>query len=125
MPRFSVGFGRRKSTAAAEELQNAQVAAGPSFRVLERTEVTPGKSFDGGARLSKATTTAIYPRNDMSQLSVEDNMFSDIKTNRYVCPSPPSPTLSHVTHSRSRFACVPRGPHLSLRSTGCGRVAWT
>jgi hypothetical protein len=97
MPRFSVGFGRRKSTAAAEELQNAQVAAGPSFRVLERTEVTPGKSFDGGARLSKATTTAIYPRNDMSQLSVEDNMFADLKTNRYVVKKP---TLTRSPMSR-------------------------
>ncbi|KAH6685250.1 hypothetical protein F5X68DRAFT_222838 [Plectosphaerella plurivora] len=112
MPRFSVGFGRRKSTAAAEELQNAQLAtaasAGPSFRVLERTEVTPGKSFDGGARLSKATTTAIYPRNDMSQLSVEDNMFADIKTNRGSGSSNTTKTAS--TDASSRHSNVSTAP---------------
>lgn len=87
MPRFSVGFGRRKSTAAADELQNAQLVADqPSFRVLERSELSNGKSFDGGARLSKATTTAVFPsRSELHHLTVEDNMFADLKNNnRYV-----------------------------------------
>jgi hypothetical protein len=75
MPRFSVGFGRRKST--ADNLNDA--IAEPSFRVLDRTEVV-GKSFDGGARLSAKThhmpTTSV-------DINVEDNIFAEMKANRY------------------------------------------
>lgn len=92
MPRFSVAFGRRRSTVNSEEfLQNGPVTTGDqqqqqsSFRVLERTEVGGNKSFDGGHRLLKAATTAIPPKH-YNDLSLEDNMFADVKNNRYVHP---------------------------------------
>lgn len=92
MPRFSVAFGRRRSTVNSDEfLQNGPVATGDqqqqqsSFRVLERTEVGGNKSFDGGLRLLQATTTAIPPKQHYD-LSLEDNMFADSKNNRYVHP---------------------------------------
>lgn len=79
MPRFPVAFGRRKS--AADSLENVP-AAEPSFRVLERAEVVNGKSFDGGARL--AARTHHLPQTSVSGISIEDNIFADLKTNRYV-----------------------------------------
>jgi len=81
MPRFSVAFGRRKST--ADNLDN-DVIAEPSFRVLDRSEVAPppGKSFDGGA--SYAAKTHAYAKHSVSDIRVEDNLFADLKpqTNR-------------------------------------------
>lgn len=80
MPRFSVAFGRRKSP--ANDLGN-DVIAGPSFRVLDRSEVAPGKSFDGGARL--AAKSHAYAKHSVSDIRVEeDNLFADLKpqTNR-------------------------------------------
>ncbi|KXH63673.1 hypothetical protein CSAL01_12701 [Colletotrichum salicis] len=92
MPRFSVSFGRRRSTVNSEEFHDEPVETTTkerptSFRVLERTEVGAGagqKSFDGGHRLLKATTMAIPPK-QYSDLSLEDNnIFADVKNNRYV-----------------------------------------
>jgi hypothetical protein len=97
MPRFPVAFGRRKSTATAEDFQDAQVAAGPSFRVLERSEVAGGKSFDGGARLSRAAGQ--MPRTTVTDLPMEENMFADLKSNRY-------------GFSRSPYRYMPRSPLL-------------
>jgi hypothetical protein len=79
MPRFSVAFGRRKST--ADNLDNEAIAE-PSFRVLDRSEVAPGKSFDGGARFAAKTHT--FPKHSVSDIRVEDNLFADLKpqTNR-------------------------------------------
>ncbi|KAH6625955.1 hypothetical protein B0J18DRAFT_408344 [Chaetomium sp. MPI-SDFR-AT-0129] len=77
MPRFSVAFGRRKST--ADNLENAAVT-GPSFRVLERTEVVGPKTFDGGAGLT--TTTHSIHRSTDSNVTVDDNIFADLKPNR-------------------------------------------
>jgi hypothetical protein len=84
MPRFSVAFSRRKSAATAEEFQNAQVAAPEqsSFRVIERTELPGGKSFDGGARLARASGTPLPRPNTMVDLSMDDNIFADMKGNR-------------------------------------------
>jgi hypothetical protein len=84
MPRFA--FGRRKST--ADNLENAPVP-GSSFRVLERTEVVGSKPFDGGARLS-ATTHSLH-RSTGSDLTVDDNIFADLKSNRYVPELPFDP----------------------------------
>lgn len=78
MPRFPVTF-RRKSTAAEDP--NGPIAE-HSFRVLERSEVSNGKSFDGGARLAKMTGTA--PKTSISDLATEDNLFAGLKNNRYV-----------------------------------------
>lgn len=77
MPRFPVTF-RRKSTA---EDPNGPIAE-PSFRVLERSELSTGKSFDGGARLAKMT--AVAPRTNVSDVAMEDNLFAGLKNNRYV-----------------------------------------
>ncbi|KAL1836939.1 hypothetical protein VTJ49DRAFT_4452 [Mycothermus thermophilus] len=73
MPRFSVNFGRRKST--ADNLENATVA--PSFRVLERSEVVASKQFEGGVKVA-----AVSHRSTGSDVSVEDNIFADLKPNR-------------------------------------------
>lgn len=82
MPRFA--FGKRRSTAEGDN----EVAA-PSFRVLDRSEVSEGngKNFDGGARLSAKTQT--LPRTTVSDLTYEDDLFADYKpnTNRYVLVS--------------------------------------
>ena len=82
MPRFPVAFGRRRST--VDNPENAPLAE-PSFRVLERNQVAaaPGKSFDGGARLAAKTQHLANP-SISSQLTAEDNIFADLKTNRYV-----------------------------------------
>ncbi|KAH8889503.1 hypothetical protein GQ53DRAFT_869948 [Thozetella sp. PMI_491] len=77
MPRFPVGFGRRRST--VDNPENAPLAE-PSFRVLERVEVNPGKSFDGGARL--AARSHLAKPSISSELNVDDNIFADLKTNR-------------------------------------------
>jgi hypothetical protein len=57
--------------------QNAPVE--PSFRVLERNDAGPGKSFDGGARMR---TVGGKPRTVATELTAEDNIFADLKTNR-------------------------------------------
>jgi hypothetical protein len=80
MARFSVAFGRRKSS--ADNLENAAVT-GPSFRVLERTEVVGSKPFEGGMRVA-AVTHSIQHRPTGSDVTVDDNMFADLKSNRYV-----------------------------------------
>lgn len=77
MPRFPVNF-RRKSTA---EDPHGPIAE-PSFRVLERSQVSTGKSFDGGARLAKMTAGA--PKSNIPDIAVEDNLFAGLKNNRYV-----------------------------------------
>lgn len=83
MPRFSTAFTRRKSTAAADELQNAELVTPQrpvsSFRVLERNDFS-GKSFDGGARMARASTTPIAKPGQPDH-NVEDNMFADLKVN--------------------------------------------
>ena len=63
MPRFPVAFGRRRST-VTDDFQNVPVTEGSSFRVLERSEVATGKSFEGGAkgsRLSRAPNSFPLP----------------------------------------------------------------
>jgi hypothetical protein len=77
MPRFSVAFGRRKST--ADNLENATVT-GPSFRVLERTDLVGSKAFDGGVRLAAATHA--YHKSTGSDVTIDDNLFADVKPNR-------------------------------------------
>lgn len=74
MPRFA--FGKRKSIAEGDN----DVAA-PSFRVLERSEVSDqnGRSFDGGVRLS--AKTHVLPRTTAVDVSYEENIFADVKPN--------------------------------------------
>ncbi|KAM0642263.1 hypothetical protein D7B24_006316 [Verticillium nonalfalfae] len=113
MPRFSVGFGRRKSTAAEDVFQNVDVASNEpsSFRVLERTDVSAGKSFDGGVRMGmgRATTSTVYQKPNLSQSSVEDNMFADLKpSNRGSGSSNTTKTAS--TDASSRHSNVSTAP---------------
>lgn len=106
MPRFPVAFGRRKST--ADNLENAPITQ-PSFRVLDRSQVGGGQSsFDGGARLAARART--YSKASMSDITVEDNIFADLKTNRYV-PVPPFAThyfrmVSYTPFMPWRSRCV-------------------
>jgi hypothetical protein len=86
MPRFSAPFNRRKSAAASEELQNAQSHSiapveQPSFRVIERKDVMNGKSFDGGARMARASGSNT-PKRHYLEPEAEENMFADMKNNR-------------------------------------------
>lgn len=55
---------------------------GPSFRVLERTEVVGAKPFDGGVKLTTMTHSLHKPTR--SDVTVDDNIFADLKPNRYV-----------------------------------------
>ncbi|KAJ4295776.1 hypothetical protein N0V88_004478 [Collariella sp. IMI 366227] len=77
MPRFSVAFGRRKSS--ADNIDHA-AATGPSFRVLERTEVVGAKPFDGGARFAHMNHS--NHKSSPSDATAEDNIFADLKSNR-------------------------------------------
>ncbi|KAK2593387.1 hypothetical protein QQS21_008918 [Conoideocrella luteorostrata] len=81
MPRFSVAFAKRKS--AADILENAPMTSPdtPSFRVIERTEINSGRSFDGGARMARASKS-FPPKTNLLDLGAEDNMFADLKVNR-------------------------------------------
>jgi hypothetical protein len=78
MPKLPKSFGRRRSTAnALEEIQDSSPVQ-PSFRVFERPD-GGSKSFDGGVKLAKySPKLASYQRHN------EDNMFEDLKFNRYV-----------------------------------------
>lgn len=119
MPRFA--FGKRKSTAEGEN-----DTATPSFRVLERSEVSDGnnKSFDGAARFS-AKPNALA-KTTVSDVSYEDNIFADFKptTNRYVRE------LLHSSHLLNNEAVAPgilsispQGvPNLSYPGNSCLRA---
>ncbi|WDK18870.1 hypothetical protein CGRA01v4_10157 [Colletotrichum graminicola] len=119
MPRFSVSFGRRRSTVDSDEFHEEPVATKErptSFRVLERTEVGGQKSFDGGHRLVKATATAIPPKNNHSDLSLEDNnnnnsnMFADVKNNRLRGSGSSNTTKTTSTDTSSRHSNVSTTP---------------
>ncbi|GAB0136476.1 hypothetical protein EsDP_00004777 [Epichloe bromicola] len=81
MPRFSVAFAKRKS--ASDALDNVPTTSPdtPSFRVIERSEIESGRSFDGGARMAK-TSKLFPPKTNLLDLGAEDNMFADLKVNR-------------------------------------------
>ncbi|KAJ0168651.1 hypothetical protein CTA2_2925 [Colletotrichum tanaceti] len=103
MPRFSVSFGRRRSTVNSDEFHEEPTATKErptSFRVMDRTEVGGQKSFDGGHRLVKATTTVIPSKKNYSDPSLGDNMFSDVKNNRGSGSSNTTKTTSTDTSSR-------------------------
>ncbi|KAI9053455.1 hypothetical protein LZ554_002413 [Drepanopeziza brunnea f. sp. 'monogermtubi'] len=75
MPKFSKGFGRRKST--LNELHDSREAgAESSFKVFER-EDPASTSFHGGRKLGKATTVPPPLRPKTSVLD-DDNMFENI-----------------------------------------------
>lgn len=79
MPRFGVAFNRRRSTVTSEDFQHGQVAPEqPSFRVIERNDPAVNKSFDGGARMARASGHVSRP--SQLELDVEDNMFADLKS---------------------------------------------
>ncbi|KAI0483060.1 hypothetical protein GGR56DRAFT_222689 [Xylariaceae sp. FL0804] len=79
MPKFPVNF-RRKS--AALDDPNGPIAE-PSFKVLERPEVSSGTSFDGGARYVAARTASrMASRSNLHDMTLEDNLFAGTKNNR-------------------------------------------
>ncbi|KAI1107897.1 hypothetical protein F4804DRAFT_3977 [Jackrogersella minutella] len=106
MPRFPVTF-RRKSTAAEDP--NGPVAEQHSFRVLERSEVSNGKSFDGGARLAKMTAAAVAaPKpNNIPELAMEDNLFAGLKNNRGSGSSNTTKTASDNSSRHSNASTAP------------------
>ncbi|KAK8055380.1 hypothetical protein PG993_000607 [Apiospora rasikravindrae] len=100
MPRFPVNF-RRKSQVTEDH--DAPVES--SFRVLERTEVGPGKSFDGGARLMKAT--GAVPKTTLSEITADDNIFANMKSNR---GSGSSTTIKTTSDNSSRHSNASTAP---------------
>ncbi|KAH6854380.1 hypothetical protein B0I37DRAFT_28838 [Chaetomium sp. MPI-CAGE-AT-0009] len=114
MPRFSVAFGRRRST--ADNLENAAVT-GPSFRVLERTEVVGNKPFEGGVK--PTTTTHSLHRPTRSDVTVDDNIFADLKPNRGSGSS--NTTNTNLTDNSSRHSNASTTP--STADTG-GSDEW-
>ncbi|OAA49412.1 hypothetical protein NOR_01335 [Metarhizium rileyi] len=81
MPRFSVAFTKRKSAADVHENIPVTPQEAPSFRVIERSEIQSGRSFDGGARMTRTSKT--FPvKTNLVDLGAEDNMFADLKINR-------------------------------------------
>ncbi|KAI1209089.1 uncharacterized protein F4807DRAFT_109900 [Annulohypoxylon truncatum] len=103
MPRFPVTF-RRKSTAAEDP--NGPIAE-HSFRVLERSEVSSGKSFDGGARLARMTAAAPKPNIHHSDLAAEDNLFAGLKNNRGSGSSNTTKTASDNSSRHSNASTAP------------------
>ncbi|KAI1083078.1 hypothetical protein F5B20DRAFT_445191 [Whalleya microplaca] len=107
MPRFPVNF-RRKSTAAEDP--NGPVAE-PSFRVLERSEMSTGKSFDGGARLARKTGTnpVTIPATTTHRpaSAAEDNLFAGLKTNRGSGSSNTTKTASDNSSRHSNASTAP------------------
>ncbi|TPX17474.1 uncharacterized protein E0L32_003117 [Thyridium curvatum] len=103
MPKFPVPFGRRRST--ADSLDNGAVAE-PTFRVLDRNEVSNGKSFDGGARM--AAKGHALARASVSNISVEDNIFANLNTNRGSGSSNTTKTMS--TDNSSRYSNASTAP---------------
>ncbi|ESA43983.1 hypothetical protein GE21DRAFT_986 [Neurospora crassa] len=105
MPRFSVAFGRRKST--AENADNAP--AEPSFRVLERPDAggnkfhEAGKSFDGAMRLGGKAPSR--PKTSGSDIH-HDNLFAGI--NRGSASS--STTKATSTDNSSRHSNTSTAP---------------
>ncbi|KAK0737697.1 hypothetical protein B0T21DRAFT_170617 [Apiosordaria backusii] len=102
MPRFPA-FVKRKST--ADSLENVTVT-GPSFRVLERTEVSGVKSFDGGVRLT-GKPHAMH-RSTASEITVDDNIFADLKSNRGSGSS--NTTKTNSTDNSSRHSNASTAP---------------
>ncbi|CAK7265664.1 hypothetical protein SEPCBS119000_001628 [Sporothrix epigloea] len=92
MPRFPVAFNRRKST--ADNLDNAAVA-GPSFRVLDRSEVASGsKNFDAASGARRTVKSQSMPNTLMAVEPEDDNIFANISINRNVSTAPSSADLN-------------------------------
>ncbi|KAI0523811.1 hypothetical protein F5B22DRAFT_418113 [Xylaria bambusicola] len=101
MPRFPVNF-RRKSTAADD--QNGSVAE-PSFRVLERPSSSHIKTFDGGVRQSRTAGGA--PKNNIHDLTMEDNLFAGLNSSRGSGSSNTTKTGSDNSSRHSNVSMTP------------------
>ncbi|KAF4470105.1 hypothetical protein FALBO_3002 [Fusarium albosuccineum] len=125
MPRFGVAFNRRKSTATPEDLQHGSVTPEQSsFRVIERSDPSLGKSFDGGARMARANGNPV-PKPGQFELDTEDNMFADLKSgNRHSNASTaPSSTNLEGTDDPKHFhkkALHDFGSRAAPKSSGSG-----
>ncbi|RSL43485.1 hypothetical protein CEP53_011675 [Fusarium sp. AF-6] len=114
MPRFGVAFNRRKSTATSEDLRHGSVTPEQSsFRVIERNDPSIGKSFDGGARMARASGSHAS-RPSQLDLDGEDNMFADLKSgNRGSGASNTTKATSTDTSSRhSNASTAPSSTNL-------------
>ncbi|KAM7223537.1 hypothetical protein V8F06_001011 [Rhypophila decipiens] len=118
MPRFPVAFGRRKST--ADNLENAPVE--PSFRVLERSEVAGGKSFDGGVRLAAARTHTLPNLPNPRRPDLDDNIFADLKPNRGSGSS--NTTKTNSTDNSSRHSNASTAPSSADLTGVTGQEEW-
>lgn len=78
--RFSAAF-RRKSSTSPDEFQIQPPNNEQSFRVLERGQPQNGRTFDGGARMARASAHLTH-KPTFSDTEVEDNMFAGLNTYR-------------------------------------------
>lgn len=102
MARFlPTSFGKRKSALVKENGEPV-----PSFRVLERNEIVGAKAFDGHG--TARPTSTLRPYSQVDVLAEEENMFSGLKINRYVCLPVATVTLP--------FVCFPERPGVSSSS---------
>ncbi|KAK1828208.1 hypothetical protein QBC39DRAFT_156321 [Podospora conica] len=117
MPRFSVPFGRRKS--GADNFENVAPAES-SFRVLERSQVVPGKSFDGGA---PPVAQRPQPKRSGSDVTVDDNIFAGLKSNRGSGSGSSNTTKTVSTDTSSRHSNVSTAPSTAEAGTEDWRTA--
>ncbi|CAK7216370.1 hypothetical protein SEUCBS140593_002846 [Sporothrix eucalyptigena] len=112
MPRFPVAFNRRKST--ADNLDNVAVA-GPSFRVLDRSEVVSGaKNFD-----TPSARLAVKSQSMPNTLSVvdpeDDNIFANLNVNRGSGSSNTTKTTSDNSSRHSNVSTAPSSADLNTQ----------
>ncbi|CAK7568105.1 MAG: hypothetical protein SEPTF4163_006088 [Sporothrix epigloea] len=113
MPRFPVAFNRRKST--ADNLDNATVA-GPSFRVLDRSEVVSGsKNFDATPSARRAVKSQSVPNTLMVVEPEEDNIFANINVNRGSGSSNTTKTASDNSSRHSNVSTAPSSADLNTQ----------
>ncbi|RBR24555.1 uncharacterized protein FIESC28_02666 [Fusarium coffeatum] len=131
MARFGA-FSRRKSTATSEDFQHGPVTppeGQSSFRVIERSDPSLGKSFDGGARMARASGSHIPKPSHLEQSDNDENMFADLKSgNRHsnASTAPSSTNLEaqedfkHSQKKNQKQNLHDIAPRSTVKSSGSG-----
>lgn len=110
MPKFPKGFSRRKSSGNAFEDVQALPVAESTFKVFERPD-GGSKSFDGGVKLSKATTNHLPPPPASRPRTShrEGNMFEGIMNGNRGSGGSNSNT-AYTTDNSSRLSAASTAP---------------
>ncbi|EFW98797.1 hypothetical protein CMQ_4649 [Grosmannia clavigera kw1407] len=116
MPRFPSAFSRRKSS--VDNVDRA-ATAGPSFRVLDRSEVTGSPKSPNSDHLTvrRPVKSRTIPSSLAEATLEEDNIFSDLKTNRGSGSSNTIKTISTDNSSRhSNASTAPSSADFSAQN---------